>query len=166
MPPHRFFEILSQLVEEQGVSVVFQRFRSDAFEAGVHLVPRGADLEAMHQDGQFGPIYLSVGGLPHHQTDWEFSTRSSGDLIHIVLGATAPGEIALSEAYRWGESAPVRQVFDELERKIAEVCHRGVRGSSGKRHRYPGHYWSEEVRPLALYRSLGNKAGRFCIDEE
>lgn len=49
-----------------------------------------------------------------------------------------------------------------VEREIAAVCHQGTRG---ERHRYPNHYWSDEVRSLALYRALGKETSRFWIDE-
>ena len=163
MPLRRFFEILARLVAAHDIEVVFQRFESDGLEAGVHVVPRGADLETMHQEGKYGPIYLSVGGLPQHETDWDFIQRCLDDLINIEPGATAPGQIELSEAYLLAEPSRARQVFDALEREIAASSHRGIRGV---RHFYPDHYWSEEVRPLALYRALGKEASRFWIAEE
>lgn len=163
MLPHQFFDILSRFIAGREVGVVFQRFQSDGFEAGVHVVPRGAELETMYREGKFGPIYLSVGGLPRHETDWDFINRFTDDLIRIELGAVAPGQIELSEVYLLGEPSRARQVFDALEQEIAASSHCGLRGA---RHSYPNHYWSEEVRPLALYRALGKEASRFWIVEE
>lgn len=162
MPPARFLDILARVASDEDVAVVLQRFKSGDHEAGVHVLPPGEDLEATHREGRFGPIYLSIGGLPRDETDWNFIERSRSDLIDIKIGATAPGQIALSEVYRAGDSDRLQAVFEALERAIAANSHRGVRG---ERHAYPDHYWSEEVRPLALYRALGKDASRYWIDE-
>jgi hypothetical protein len=142
--------------------VVFQRFRSDGIEPGVHVIPRAADLESVYHEGRFGPIHLSVGGLPQHETDWRFLERHTADLIRVDPGASAPGRIELSEIHRQGESDAVQAVFEELDHEIASHSHKGVRGGS---HSYPGFYWTEDVRSLALYRKLGAEASRFTLPE-
>jgi hypothetical protein len=163
MPPPELLGILSRVVAEEGVAVVFQRFKSNEFGPGVHVIPPSADLEKTYREGCFGPIYLSIGGLPGDETDLRFAERSTHDLINIEPGRIAPGQIALSEIYRLGESSKVQTLFERLEREIAARSHKGVRMES---YVYPDIYWSEDVRSLALYRALGKEASRFQIVED
>ncbi|GAB4511458.1 MAG: hypothetical protein Tsb0020_29240 [Haliangiales bacterium] len=163
MLPEQFFELLEKFVVENKPLLLFRRPETSNFESGYYLVTQHSKLEELYRDGEFRVIYLSLNSAPHHSQDWEFTSRCNEEVIDIRLGDTAPGQIESSEARLYIPGGPAQPMLDALRRKIASVCHRGIRGI---RHNYPDMYWSEEVRSMALYRALGKEASRFWPMED
>lgn len=158
MLPKQFFDLLARFVLENRATLVFQRFDSDEFEAGYSLVREQSDPAQVYRVGGFRVIYLSLGCIPTHSTDWDFHTRCNEELIEISLGRTAPGQIAMSEARLYIPGGPAQPMLDALEREIAAICRLGVRG---RRHIHTDIYWSEDVRSMELYGgALGKEQAR------
>lgn len=163
MLPERFFELLEKFVVEHKSRILFQRPKTSNFESGYYIVTQHSELLEVYRDGEFRVIYLSLNSTPHHSKDWEFTSRCNEELIEISLGDTAPGQIEYSEARLYIPGGPAQPMLDALRRKIAAICHCGIRGI---RHNYPDMYWSEEVRSMALYRALGKETSRFWPMED
>ncbi|ACY18030.1 hypothetical protein [Haliangium ochraceum] len=163
MLPSQFFELLPRVLADKALTLLFRRPKTENFEAGYENIADLSNLEKTFHEGDFQLIYLSTGCIPESSTDWEFTERCANQLVEIQLGRTAPGQVALSEAYLPVPGSPAGPILDALEQQIASVCRRGVRGA---RHSYPDHYWSEEVRTMALYRALGKEASRAWPVEE
>ncbi len=157
MLPEQFFELLEKFVVEHKSLLLFRRPETSNFESGYYLVTQHSKLEELYRDGEFRVIYLSLNSAPHHSQDWEFTSRYNEEVIDIRLGDTAPGQIESSEARLYIPGGPAQPMLDALEREIASVCHRGIRGT---RHKYPNHYWSDEVRSMQLYGALGKEQTR------
>ena len=164
MLPETFLELLGKFVVENQVTLLFRRYDTERFDAGYHLIPERTDLAQVFFDGGFRDIYLSLGCIPTHPTDWDFDTRCNEEVIEINLGRTAPGQTESSEARLYIPGGPAQPILDALECEIASVCHRGIRGT---RHKYPDHYWSDEVRSMQLYGgALGKEQARAWPMEE
>jgi hypothetical protein len=152
LDPHELFDLLRQQHGKQQLTMVLQRFQSEAGPAGWHIARADEPLAELYTAGGYELLYLSLGATPEHATDWQFTERAMDELLELTGGRQSGNLLELATLRVFAKRSRATKVFYSIRRSIKSLAAPGVLVARGTR--YPDIVHSARAAKFKLVHGL------------
>lgn len=125
MPLDDFFEIIKNIINRHGAKIIFRRFRGDGFSSGWRVMLNDNNLSRIYDSDGYSKIYFSLGAVPSHDTDWEFTDNAAKELLVLSGGKSQGNMLELSDLRVFSKSSTAKKIFNEMTKEIKTHTRKG-----------------------------------------
>ena len=162
MKPDEFYRISKDIFTKHDARIILRRFKTEQHESGWNVITSEADVADTFLRGGYTEAYFSLGAVPSHDRDFDFTDNAMDELLELDGGRLEGNDLELFTLRTFAKKSTADKLFKDLKKSIVSVCQKGFSHIGDTL--YPNIYHAESAVKYCLYTDLKYKSHLFTIN--